>query len=373
MSKHFLCFGCWNNGLCNKEDSQNPISNVMRKLHENVDENTEFISILGDNYYAESMEKKDSDKIKKKLIDMVKLKSGFDCLPKEKPIYMILGNHDLDTSGEDKKFFIGDDNKPESGCYTIQTEKSALNDNISYVLHKSFLFGNCLVIMMDTTMYNDEIDVEPSLECYAKFLNRESITVNELRQMQENFILESLETHNGKYENIIWMGHHPIAGVKQKEKSGRKKQKNFEGFTPLIQTLVGIHKKIAENEKKPRQYYVCADIHLFQSGVINIYNDKGDSPIQIDQYISGTGGASLDDAEMGGFEFKPDDNTKVTYNSTKIICKNGFIRCTIVDNVPRFEFIETDIVGGVKTRKNHRRKLRRARKSRKYRKSSRRN
>lgn len=366
MSKHFLCFGCWNNGLCNKEEPHNPISNVMRKLHENVDENTEFISILGDNYYAESMEKKDSKKIKQKLIDRVKLKSGFDCLPKEKPIYMILGNHDLDTSSEDKKFFIGDENVPESGCYTIENENEAVNDNISYVLTKSFLFGNCLVIMMDTTMYNDAIDVKNSLVCYAKFLNVKSITIDELRQMQEKFILESLETHDGKYENIIWMGHHPIAGVKQKEKSGKKKQKNFEGFGPMIQTLITIHKKIAENEKKIRHYYVCADIHLFQSGVIEIYYKNGDSPIKIDQYISGTGGASLDDAVDGNFEFQSDENTKVTYKTTQNICKNGFVRCTIVDNVPEFEFIEIETtVGGGKTRKNRRRKLRRARKSRK--------
>ena len=43
----------------------------------------------------------------------------------------------------------------------------------------------------------------------------------------------------------------------------------------------------------PANYYLCADLHFYQTGILTITQSDNDS-IQINQIVSGTGGADLD-------------------------------------------------------------------------------
>jgi hypothetical protein len=61
----FIHFGCWNNGLCDKNKGINGVSTVMNKLNKyvnKIENNVDFISIAGDNYYPEKIKKEESGK-----------------------------------------------------------------------------------------------------------------------------------------------------------------------------------------------------------------------------------------------------------------------------------------------------------------------
>ena len=58
----------------------------------------DFMIVAGDNYYPDISKVKDKsgNKIKIKKIVKKNLCSGLDCLPKNIPTYLLLGNHDLE-------------------------------------------------------------------------------------------------------------------------------------------------------------------------------------------------------------------------------------------------------------------------------------
>jgi len=125
----FLHFGCWNNGRCEKENPNNniPLTNVMRQINKISQEiNPEFISVAGDNYYPKKIKTDEIDpitgeNIKKEILNIEDLQSGFACLPKNIPIYIIMGNHDYETD-----LYIND--KIETSCQIIETEKRIINE-----------------------------------------------------------------------------------------------------------------------------------------------------------------------------------------------------------------------------------------------------
>ena len=75
------------------------------------------------------------------------------------PIYMVLGNHDLETNVIDKKPYYIDsveNLEPIGSCYIVENEKrvtSGLNTNITLRLNNSIMFGEKTLILMIDTSY----------------------------------------------------------------------------------------------------------------------------------------------------------------------------------------------------------------------------
>src|SRR5258706_2328762 len=123
----FIHFGCWNQGFCDKKNSDNSISKVMKLLQNKVDgvDGVDFIVVAGDNYYPKKIVE---DVRKKKIIEPWNLKSGFDCLPDKIQIYMLLGNHDIETNTSTKNvLYIKDQNESdqkseEGNCFILNKE-----------------------------------------------------------------------------------------------------------------------------------------------------------------------------------------------------------------------------------------------------------
>ena len=340
-NKYFIQFGCWNQGLCDIDAGINPVSRVMRKLREvlNEEKKPEFICVAGDNYYPEKISKKQH------IIKPDNLISGFNCLPPDIEIDMIMGNHDLATNYDEdhKTHYINNDTdiEPINSCFILEQEKTqSSNKNINLVLHKSRLINKTLILMIDTTMYDDS-DVNDILSCYSTLLNtRPNIqTVEELRDIQLEFVLQAIRENIDNFENVVIIGHHPIVGMKFKKDD--QKNKIFQPLPVFIDLLRQIYLELIESSVK--YYYLCADTHLYQQGSVKIVVDS-EKNMNIEQYIVGTGGTDLDNNIMdNAFDNnKIDPRLRVTYkiNESKEIY--GFLKCTIGDEVT-YEFIEADI------------------------------
>jgi len=364
---YFIQFGCWNNGGC-EETKNNGLINVTRLLKHKT---PEFILISGDNYYPP---KETVEGQKQKYFIENDFLSGFNCLQKNIPIYMNYGNHDYETG------LIMDNGTKENNCELIKRQKKYVNEhsNIRLDLFSSIDFaGSTKVIMIDTTIYDNE-EFDSCYECYRAIDNEyntddKTIIQTKVKQTQLNFInimITEIKS-NSNIQNVVIVGHHPLMGFKIKEKKGIK----------LIETLYSaeliafIYNNIFNQINKPniKYYYLCADLHQYQSGNVNINGN-----MMIRQYIVGTGGAKLDKydkkliiASHNSSYNKTTNGIISTYKMTledldNSTAENGFLICEQVDaNNLYFKFETIDgrvIVGGKKTRKN--RKKRNSRKGR---------
>jgi hypothetical protein len=375
---YFIQFGCWNNGGCD-ETKTNGLTNVMNSLKL---KEPEFVIISGDNYYPPKTEELNGDKkIKKKFFVDNDFMSGFNCLPKNIPIYMNYGNHDYETG------LIMDNGTTENTCELIKRQQLYVseNPNIRLDLFRAIDFSvSTKVIMIDSTVYDDE-EFDGCYQCYravdrAFDIDDKTIIQTRVKQTQVDFI-KNVTTEikaNSNIQNVVIVGHHPLMGFKIKEKKG----------VEIVETLYSadliefIHNNIFNEINNPniKYYYLCADLHQYQSGNVSI-NGK-----MIRQYIVGTGGAKLDKYDKNliisshnSTYSKTTNNINSTYqmspedleNSTK---KNGFLICEKVDDVNlSFKFETTDgqvIVGGKKTRKNRKKRKSIKSRSRKNKKKS---
>ena len=374
---YFIQFGCWNNGGC-EETKNNGLTNVTRSLKLKA---PEFIVISGDNYYPpkETIEGK-----KKKYFVENDFLSGFNCLPKNMPIYMNYGNHDYETD------LIIDKNtgQTENNCELIKRQKLYVteNPNIQLDLFRAIDFSvSTKIIMIDTTIYDDE-EFDSCYQCYravdrAFDIDDKDSIKTAVKQKQNDFI-NNVTTEiksNSNIQNVVIVGHHPLMGFKIKEKKG----------VELVETLYSanliefIYNNIFNQINKPniKYYYLCADLHQYQSGNVSINGN-----MLIRQYIVGTGGAKLDKYDknlimsshnstynkttndiISTYQMTPEDLD----NST---AENGFLICEKVDagNLS-FKFETTDgrvIVGGKKTRKNRKNRKSSKKRSRKNKKRS---
>jgi len=112
------------------------------------------------------------------------------------------------------------------------------------------------------------------------------------------------------------------------------------------------------NELKARDinyYYLCADLHQYQSGNIKINNN-----MNIKQYIVGTAGAKKDEVNkdllfttpqtLENIEYFMDDDDKINMTN-----ENGYLKCIADEINLKFEFISlnSNNIGG--KRKTHKR------------------
>jgi hypothetical protein len=357
----FIQFGCWNN--INKEGC---LEKVMIKLNEYVaDFKQDFIVVTGDNYYPQKEKKKEKDKDKKtetvvkekkkekkekvesepvvekkKIIVLTDIDYGFQLLPKNIPIYTILGNHDLERFDEEKKnlFVDGlDASRREENklceIVTKQIETISALPNISYEFFKSVkLANNTLLLMIDTSIYENITDSNKYLPCYQKFAELNSValpianaeTIDTLRAYQLTKIQEAIETNT--FSNIIMAGHHPIQQLKLKKEADKI-------FTDIADFKV-VLQEIYRLTSTSKFYYLCSDLHLYQEGTIHLPVDTGTGIMDIKQYIVGTGGTELDPMPLGNIG-------NDIYDGITTINECGFLACDVTDSEPRFTFITT--------------------------------
>ena len=348
---NFIHFGCWNNL------DKGCLKNVMNLLNNRLEDinkpNIDFLTVAGDNYYTI---KELYNGKKKKIIIPEQMNLGFDYLPKDIDIYMIIGNHDLETNTGQHNFFINNLENPvlENDCKVIEYENIAIRDNrnIDYQLsHEKMLKNGTLVLMIDTSMY--ESIAELFLPCYRSFLKNDSITIEILQTQQLEFIKETIKKYNDEIKNLIIIGHHPIIGLKLK----KDKSKTVQDIINFDDVLKAIYELLQNNVN---YFYLCADIHLYQSGSISLKIDE-ESNMNIQQYIVGTGGTNLDKCPI----LSEIENERLTY--TMIECKEtcGFLECIMNKDIPSFTFNEVDFEGGKKKRINKTKKRNKKRRNNK--------
>jgi hypothetical protein len=196
----------------------------------------------------------------------------------------------------------------------------------------------------------------------------------ELQRGQNSEILGFIGEHlsrDSEIKNIIVIGHHPIIYRKFKKGKLNKSSKsntsgsNIVSYEPKLANLfIQIHKLLSGQSI----YYLCADFHVFEHGKITISDEDGD-PVEVNQYIVGTGGAKLDKLHQEGAETPPLP-IGIDYEPISSRSKHGFLVCNDPGNGDfTFEFIGLRETGkGLKRRKT--RKLRKTRR-RRHRRSSR--
>jgi hypothetical protein len=338
--KSFLHFGCWNQGLCDMVNNNNPLSNVMYTIDNYIDNmDIDFLCIAGDNYYPKKNKINKEEKIKR--IYDKDLKSGFDCLPENKDIYMLLGNHDLETNNKSKNnIFLEDTDTPESGCYILNKEleySDNHNPPIHFVFNHSKLIDKTLIIMIDSSLYMK--DAEELMECYNLLLSRNLRSIEDIIKIQSLFVLNTIKKNIGKFTNLVLIGHHPITGNKIK-----KGIKLIKPFLEFINLFLDIYNILGD---EINYNYLCADLHLYQEGIIKIDN------MIIQQYIVGTGGTKLDDNSKVFPEFSEIEvkNHNIKYQMFNSIKKHGFLHCQIYGEHFDCAFVEAinrNIDGGNK-------------------------
>jgi len=389
----FLMFGCWNEGFC-RVDQQNPLTLNMHHLEKYVKKTTpQFMVVAGDNYYPTKLKKGNPElqtyglenKEKVSILEFEKLKSGFDCLGEislHTNIDVIFGNHDLETNlNEQGKLYIkdGDIAVQESVgmCSILENEQRVIEayPNMNLYLNHSRRFGEkTQVIMLDTSLYSK--DAAEYTACYGKL---EGKTIEELRGNQEEFVRQEMgEAIKNHIQHLIFIGHHPLVTYKYKEKEKDKTKDKTEDkteekgkmkheFSPSF-----LHFLKELDLSSFQLYYLCADVHFYQEGTVQL--GEGDLTKTIHQYVVGTGGTELDglppDSENNVYsvvETIPIQDGSFTH--TVSIRNHGFLE--VVENLENLNTLEfrfiptvTSIKGGTKQKKRYSHKKRRSHKKR---------
>jgi len=376
-SLHFIHFGCWNQGGCS-EDGTNPLSLVMQKLKTQIRKHSiQFLTVAGDNYYPIKTGKGDA---KTKTILPGDLVSGFACLPKNIPIYLLLGNHDLDNSKSLQiKSETGEESKADN-CFILKKEGELIdelnlirpkNEDRKLVMHK--LVGSTLIIMIDTTMYDleDRPDKpDPTFLCYDKAIGTSdeipSTTASLMNLQKEEVESIIAPISENSIQNIIVIGHHPLFVIKTKKENPQEFILD-KAYSLFYDTLFSKYKE----NPVIKYHYLCADFHSYQSGIITLSSpDEPDSIMNIHQEIVGTGGTELDDdVDLSKRKTKDIDinHMRISYDVKRNSKSYGFLDCKIINGIADFKFktlLRTSITektlslkGGRKTRKRIRHNL----------------
>ena len=272
MEIKIATFGCWNKMIV--IDDRVPLFDVVAYLQLHQDEYSDLI-ILGDNYYPlgekeqkQTVKLANGEKIKVKSINFIQedFDRGFKGIeslgiPNK---YLIMGNHDIeDTILQDCKGLTQQLSKTDK--FTIPFPFGSVVKSIGSINYK--------YIFIDTTIYslpNSEIN------CIFKTTNHQP---SQVILDQNQFLLTELSDPSINY--FLIFGHEPLLAVKTSSSTPEK----VGGVTNLAELLLSI------NPKKDITY-VCADVHMYQSGIISSTNHENKNTIK--QIICGTGGGDKD-------------------------------------------------------------------------------
>lgn len=439
INNNFIFFGCWNQGQCDiTKPNLNGLSSVMSKLSIEAETNgsPKFYVVAGDNYYPQ----KNKDKTKDKIFNKDQLDSGFKCLEhlldlskQESQIYILMGNHDLQY---ENNLINSKDEKIENHCIILEQElkykdlfhfnkRSRLFDNTLLLFTTSMLFTNDLspnikkdkkIKDKETTKKEEKTEEKtedkekakggsPELDCINLFQNEtlkeinlranepNELTLSDIKWESQDIIdlinneikhlmtLAHSYSLNKKIKNIAICGHDPIVSIKEKE--------NKKKGTMLNDIGIKLFNQIYDLFPNANKFYLCADIHHFQEGIIQLGNQK------VKQFVVGTGGTACDDLCVKNLPFTynfsntEDDEEFILENTSpdlireftiiNCIYKQGYLICQenseqelipIFQDAhdcfskPNFTNIESEKKGGTR-KKRHRKNLKKDKKSKK--------
>ena len=361
----FIQFGCWNNLNTKVKDSKekqlgclNQVFELLNDYLSKVEVKPKFLIISGDNYYPEKQ--KMDDITTNIVIYPDKLIEGFKKIEIDLPIYMMIGNHDLEKTPKEEE-------PTKQECKILELEMANKPTNVEYNFFKYVMLKNgTMVLMIDTSIYED--DSEEYLQCYNKFFESSSQSFSSIEEIREYQLRQITEAIVGKeLRNIIIVGHHPIIYFKYKKaKEGKKAKIHFRSDILNLFKLVLAH--IYGLAPAPNYYYLCSDLHLYQKGKIELEMGP-DATMRIQQYIVGTGGTELDSKLPPVFEkVKTEDGIKYEFEDENDQC--GFLECVVKEEGLEFTPIFVELKGGNKKTKN--KKLTRSKKTKKRSKRSKR-
>lgn len=301
--QRFVTFGCWNYGGCSRNSGLQQVIQSISHIPQ-----VSFMVVNGDNYYQPK------DEFSNKHVDAEELMRGFDCLRSlQLETYLLLGNHDLEmTSQEDA----------QQTCETLLLEMDiAQQENATHPHEYIHLptdmvmfreVGATLIIMIDTNLYAGE---HP--QCFVHLLQQD-LDTPALIAHQHTRIMQYLQHNDGTritstkksskkssrggtigkmFSNIVVCGHHPLIGFKNQvvktDKKGKTKVKG--GIELYSAAMYELMLDISEHVHAPHLYYLCADIHNYQKGIVTITDSSAGRTATVRQWIAGTGGAKLDD------------------------------------------------------------------------------
>lgn len=326
LTYRIAAFGCWNNRYNKrnktiKDDSDVYLNLVMESL-KYYERNYQDLIILGDNYYPlknkDKKKDKSKDEKKEESKDEKKEESiltkyfnifggGEGDKPKEPKVkanifvkddieygfnklmniniknkYLIMGNHDIED-------FIG--------CEGLKYQLDLPNINIMFPFKSKDVIVNVngidLVykyIFIDTSLFNIKDYDDPNImPCFVndeikpkydvQYSNSKDISI-----AQSKFLRDELNKDN--IHHFLIFGHEPIFSLKTKiNDEGQLKDKK--GCLNILADI------IFDNMKLNNITYICADVHMFQTGYITNPTKNPDKFIK--QIVVGTGGAELDD------------------------------------------------------------------------------
>lgn len=323
-------FGCWNEGGCSPRRT-NPLSFVRKELQQiDKEQNIDFYLVAGDNYYQENHKDKKIVEFNEK-----QFTEGFKCLSSLKGHkYILLGNHDTTAI---PRYYNTTEVEPKLVCHTLHKEIEFTNKpenkehftmiKPSTTQHLYLPYSKSLFILLDTNLLqDDESDIKKVLECSIEYYNEfpgEYLKVNDFIEAYISQLLEYTQTYitglgvnnlDNNINNLIFVGHHPIYGLKNKLKLGVYKNKGQNFSKEGLDLLVNIIKMCKPNSI----YHLCADIHNYQQNNIVITQTINQTKhiYNIKQYITGTGGAHQDDLPLPKFKSLNIDNYTINYDLT---------------------------------------------------------
>jgi hypothetical protein len=322
----FVHFGCWNKNGCDGPYSNSDLTKVVDNLVQTQNNQHDFFVVAGDNYYAASVK---HDTVEDKIVDVDELASGFTCLQKltskhhtpsnnnSKDINILMGNHDivaLKNVENDTRYY-----KKKDGTITpaeFPTDKCLIYDEqlkhastFDFTSPARLLGTHTILLFINSSI----IHTSSKKKDYSCGDNTNDQYDNIMKYYEQH-----LAGRHAPILNIIIIGHHPIFSSKLKNGSHKIQMFNSSGID-LIRRL---YAAFTVDGRVPANYYLCADLHFYQTGHLTIIPQNGDPAIQINQVVSGTGGSELDNiVPPGGLAgFLPESDIRfnlVTYQSIR--------------------------------------------------------
>ena len=262
-----VTFGCWNNVKIRA--GRMPMVDVISNIKSKESTYTDLV-LLGDNYYPQGKTKKKIGDKEVKLIkyDCVEYQTGFRLvedlqIPNK---YLIMGNHEIeDTLTNPDLPCVGLLEQMRNPLFRVMFPFGSEIKSVGTTTYK--------YIFIDTTVYS--LDGKPNT-CFDKMLGK---SATEIKNEQNTFLARELA--DDSINHFIIFGHQPLISIKSKTDTFTEEIK---GKSEILLELTNI----IMNSRKSI-YYVCADVHMYQSGTI-----EDSSGHKITQIVCGTGGAEKD-------------------------------------------------------------------------------
>ena len=338
-SKSFVHFGCWNKDGCGSSYSESALTQVINNLVQTQNGKHDFFVIAGDNYYPKSIKTKVSTE-KENRINLEELASGFECLKqlqtKEQSnnpnpdVNVLMGNHDIAvirneendsyyTTIVDKQSEPVRNEFPRDDCIIYKEQKK---HNISFDFETPVrMLGEHTVVIFINSSIVHESSKKKDYSCDGDVNDDQYIKI---KSYYDNYITIPYT----QIVNVIVVGHHPIISDKLKKGSSKVQKFNQQGIT-LINRLYSM---FMVSGSKPVNYYLCADLHFYESGILTITNTDDNSSFQVKQIVSGTGGAELDTPTKPGTISMQVDNMKLELVSYFAVRSYGYVIVEDADN-----------------------------------------